>query len=73
MVVYRHKDKETKERRNKMTTMIIPVSVLEDEDIKVCVFCDAYAGDFFCNQCNEYKGLMTIKEWEAYTGETWED
>ena len=56
-----------------MQSMTIPVSVLEDQDVKVCVFCDTLAGEYYCNLCNEYKGLMTIKEWETYTGETWED
>jgi len=25
-----------------------------------------------CFDCNEYKGVMTMKEWEEYTNETWE-
>lgn len=56
-----------------MTTMIIPTSILEDEDTKVCVFCDTLTDTFYCPDCQEYKGLMTIAEWEAYTGEVWED
>ena len=54
-----------------MATMTIPVSILEDEEIKVCVFCDSPAVSY-CVGCQEYKGLMTIAEWESYTGETWE-
>ena len=66
-------DKDTKERRKKMTTMIIPISILEDEADKVCVFCDTATSEWYCSQCMEYKGLMTIAEWEAYTGEVWVD
>jgi hypothetical protein len=25
----------------------------------------------FCGKCNEYKGLMTLGEWLAYTQESW--
>jgi len=55
-----------------MATMTIPVSILEDEDTKVCVFCDTATDLPYCSGCQEYKGLMTITEWESYTGETWE-
>jgi hypothetical protein len=62
--------------------MTVPVKVLDtfDEwknDQKVCVFCDRevsplYDSDYyFC--CDTYKGIMTIAEWEAYTGEVWEE
>jgi hypothetical protein len=56
-----------------MTTMIIPVSVLDNEDRMVCVFCDTETTLPYCASCNEYKGLMTITEWEAYTSEKWEE
>jgi len=55
-----------------MTTLLIPISILEDEDIMVCVFCDQDTTLPYCASCNEYKGLMSIIDWEAYTGETWE-
>lgn len=47
----------------------------KDEQM-VCVFCDSEvspAGDsdiYIC--CETYKGIMTVREWEAYTGEVWE-
>jgi hypothetical protein len=58
--------------------MTVPVKTLdmfhEDEDIrKVCVFCDALTSLPYCSSCEEYKGIMTITEWQAYTGEVWED
>jgi hypothetical protein len=37
----------------------------------VCVFCDDYASNIFCGNCNEYKGLMTLGEWLSYTNESW--
>jgi hypothetical protein len=46
---------------------------LFDEDTKVCVFCDEATDMPYCAGCQEYKGLMTIAEWESYTGETWEE
>jgi hypothetical protein len=56
----------------------IPVKRLDvfDEleiDMKICVFCDTLTNLFYCSQCEEYKGLMTIPEWEQYTGEVWEE
>jgi len=45
---------------------------LSDLDTKVCVYCDCETDGFSCRQCGEYKGLMSIEEWESYTGETWE-
>lgn len=55
-----------------MTVMNIPVSFLDHEDSMVCVFCDTMTDLDYCISCNEYKGLMTVSEWESYTGETWE-
>jgi hypothetical protein len=40
---------------------------------RVCVFCDELTNTFYCSKCEEYKGLMTITEWEKYTGEVWEE
>lgn len=45
---------------------------LFEDDSKVCVFCDELTTLPYCVGCQEYKGLMSIAEWEAYTGETWE-
>lgn len=50
------------------------------QDAKVCVFCDELAvvaaiGDKYypvCPTCDDFKGLMTIEQWENYTGERWE-
>jgi hypothetical protein len=55
--------------------MNIPVSILDTltDEVMVCVFCDRQVMDPFCGYCQEYKGLMTITEWESYTGEVWED
>lgn len=46
---------------------------LDNDEMKVCVFCDESTTLPYCAGCQEYKGLMTISEWESYTGETWED
>lgn len=43
-----------------------------EEDVQVCVFCDSATTLPYCAPCQEYKGLMTIDQWEAYTGEVWE-
>ena len=57
-----------------MATIQIPRSTFDtwDEDTRICVYCDAATLAYFCPKCNEYKGLMTIAEWESYTGEVWE-
>lgn len=56
--------------------MFIPVATLEAiesaDDRMVCVFCDREVGDLpYCPACGEYKGLMTVTEWQEYTGEVW--
>ena len=56
----------------------VPVSVIDtlsdSDDTLVCVFCDCEvdADAFVCGCCREYKGIMTVSEWESYTGESWE-
>ena len=37
----------------------------------ICCFCEnTYSkGTLFCGFCNEYKGLMTITEFDEYYGE----
>lgn len=59
-----------------MTTLYIPrdiADMVDDMDTMVCVFCDNEVHGDYCHNCQEYKGLMTVAEWEAYTGEVWED
>lgn len=45
---------------------------LSDLDTKVCVYCDCETARYACPSCGEYKGLMSIEDWESYTGEVWE-
>lgn len=45
---------------------------LSDLDTKVCVYCDCETSRMACPSCGEYKGLMSIEDWESYTGEVWE-
>jgi len=61
-----------------MTTLKNEIRVITLDNVSadeanqiVCVFCDDYANDTFCGKCNEYKGLMTLGEWLAYTQESW--
>lgn len=57
-----------------MATISIPRSTFDllDEETMVCVFCDTETSLPYCAGCQEYKGLMTIAQWESYTGEVWE-
>ena len=58
-----------------MSVLHVPASLfdgIDDGDMMVCVFCDQDTTLPYCTWCNEYKGLMTIAEWESYTGEVWE-
>lgn len=53
----------------------VPVSMIDtlaDELIMVCVFCDCETTDPYCPECEEYKGLMTVEDWQDYTGEVWQ-
>jgi len=45
---------------------------LSDLDTKVCCYCDEGTVRMACPSCGEYKGLMSIEDWESYTGEVWE-
>jgi hypothetical protein len=53
--------------RNKMN-----VSTLDKNLVLVCIYCSEVLCNVMCFDCNEYKGVMTMKEWEEYTNETWE-
>ena len=56
------------------------ITKMKATEVKVCVFCDCTAeyqlinGRLiaYCPECNEYKGLMTVEDWEDYTGQKWE-
>lgn len=59
----------------------MPTVRIKASEHKVCVFCDCRA-EFatvgltivqFCPDCRDYKGLITVEEWEDKTGEVWED
>jgi ribosomal protein S26 len=46
-------------------------------DIVICVFCEGYVGDAidytktqYCVPCNEYKGIMTLREYQTEYGHT---
>jgi hypothetical protein len=59
-----------------MSTISIPRSMFDmfDEDgYAICVFCDSATSLPYCARCNEYKGLMSVSDWESYTGETWDE
>jgi hypothetical protein len=36
---------------------------------QVCVFCFNIVNDYVCHDCNDYKGLMPIRDAKAYLGE----
>jgi hypothetical protein len=58
-----------------MTTLIREITLsnvrADEANLIVCAFCSDYASDTFCGKCKEYKGLMTLGEWLAYTQESW--
>ena len=53
--------------RNKMNN-----STLDKNLVLVCMWCTQVLNNVMCFDCKEYKGVMTMKEWEEYTNETWE-
>lgn len=55
-----------------LATLDVIDFLFDEDDLKVCVFCDMDTRLPYCVACQEYKGLMTVAEWEAYTGEVWE-
>ncbi len=57
-----------------MSTISIPRSVFDmfdDNEFAICVFCDSPTSLPYCPDCQEYKGLMSVSDWESYTGEVW--
>ena len=61
------KTNKLKEMRNKMNN-----STLDKNLVLVCMWCTQVLNNVMCFDCKEYKGVMTMKEWEEYTNETWE-
>ena len=47
--------------------MTVPVSLIENEDRMMCVYCDSEVASPFCVKCMEYKGVMNMQQWEEYT------
>jgi len=47
-------------------------SVLDKNLVLVCLYCAEVLSNVMCFDCQDYKGVMTMKEWEDYTGEVWE-
>jgi hypothetical protein len=46
------------------------------KDWKICDFCEEVFSDtetIACYGCREYKGIMTIGEWEKYYGKQYDD
>jgi hypothetical protein len=59
-----------------MTTLFIPrsaVDAFDEGERMICCYCDQEVFDLVCFDCNEYKGVMAIADWEIYYNETWED
>ena len=59
-----------------MSTISIPRSafdLFDENEFAICVFCDNATSLPYCPGCQEYKGLMSVSDWEDYTGEIWED
>ena len=58
-----------------MTTLIREITLsnvqADEANLIVRVFCSDFASDIFCGKCKDYKGLMTLGEWLAYTNESW--
>lgn len=38
-------------------------------ELTVCVFCYTIVEGYVCHECNDYKGLMPMKDAEEYLGE----
>ena len=58
-----------------MATMLVSrMETLDESSVRICSFCDIEvdADSYVCPECDEYKGLVTIEEWESVSGEIWE-
>lgn len=49
-----------------MTTYTLNTLPVEYANKTVCCFCSRYAENWYCNNCNEYKGIMTLAEFMSY-------
>jgi hypothetical protein len=47
---------------------------IDDGERYVCEFCtvEVSPDKAFCYSCNEYKGIITMTEWESINGEGWD-
>jgi hypothetical protein len=43
------------------------------KDTTICSECLIEADEYGCYRCREYKTIMTVGEWEAYTGEKYDE
>lgn len=55
-----------------MNTMLVSRMETLEESLHICSFCDIEVDGFVCPECDEYKGIVTVAEWESMTGEVWE-
>jgi len=55
--------------RNEMKNL---ADSLDKNLVLICIYCAEVLCNVMCFDCNEYKGVMTMAEWEDYTGEVWE-
>ena len=44
-----------------------------DDTLYVCVFCDVVIDLIVCPDCGDYKGAVTVAQWEEMNGEKWEN
>jgi len=49
-----------------MTTYTLNTLPVEYANKTVCCFCSQYVEGYYCSDCNEYKGLMTLAEFMSY-------
>ena len=56
------------------TIAVSRLDILAESNIHICSFCDIEVDVdlMVCPECDEYKGIVTLEEWESATGEVWE-
>jgi len=50
-----------------METKITP------KDTTICIDCFTEVSEWVCYSCREYKTIMTVGDWEAYSGEKYDE
>ena len=48
-------------------------TIITPKSTTICIDCFVEADTYGCHLCREYKTVMTVGEWEEYTGQKYDE